>query len=231
MRRLGALALGIGLAACDTAGLRPLQAELTVRYDSLRIALSREAHDSLQAGQDLWVAFWPRACDRDGGGDSLTFACARHRFTDRLAVLAASDEVALGVRTYPRSVYRIVPSSADDPAHPQALIEVQRVGLDATITSPREQTLRDALTRWLEAAQGNGPLPIDSAADLRVDRTLRRAPTPGLLILETRRARFDHRTGARSADTTRAYFSIDAARPLAPGEVPPTDPPGAADRR
>lgn len=231
MSRVGVVVLCLGLAACDTAGLRPLQATLTLRYDSLRVSLSLAAHDSLRAGQDQWVAFWPRVCDRERGGDSVTFACARQHFADRLATLTSSDEVALGVRTYPRSFYRIVPSSADDPAHPQALIEVQRVGLDATITSPREQALHEALMRWLDAAQGNGPLAIDSAADLRVDRTLHRAATPGLLILETRRARVDHRTGARSADTTRAYFSIDAARPLEPGEVPLTDRPDAADRR
>lgn len=230
MRRgLLPLALGALVAACDTAGLRPLQVALTVRYDSLRVSLSPDAQDSLRAGQDLWIAFWPRACDRDGGGDSLTFACARARFADRLALLESSDEIALGVRTYPKSVYRIVPSSAGVDAHPRAHIEWQRVGLDAKVTNARERALAEALTRWLEVEQGTWT--IDSMADLRLERSLRRSRTPGILILETRRDRLEHRTGVRVADTTYAYFSVDAARPLAPDEVPPTDRPDAAGRR
>lgn len=215
--------------ACDTAGLRPLQAALTMRYDSLRTSLSAEAHDSLRAGQDLWVAFWPRACDQQGRGDSLTFACARDRFAERLALLQSSDEIALGVRTYPKSVYRIVPSAAGVEAHPQAIIEWQRVGLDPTVTNDRERALADALRRWLEAEQGT--LTIDSVTDLRVERSLRRTSSPGILVLETRRDRLEHRTDTRTADTTRAYFSIDLARPLAPDEVPAIGPRGAADRR
>jgi len=216
------LGLALVLAACDTAGLRPLQASLTLRYDSLRTSLSPQAQDSLRAGQDLWVAYWPRACDREGGGDSLTFACVRTRFAERLALLESSDEIALGVRTYPKSLYRIVPSAAGIAGRPQAMIEWHRVGLDAKVTNARERVLADALTRWLEREQG--ALTIDSVADLRVERSLRRFTAPGILVLETRRARLDHRTGRRTADTTRAYFSIDAARPLEPDEVPPTDP-------
>lgn len=223
------LGLGCLLAACDSAGLRPLQASLTVRYDSLRTSLSPAAHDSLRAGQDLWVAFWPRACDRDGGGDSLLFACARARFAERLALLESSDEIALGVRTYPKSVYRVVPSAAGVDAHPQAIIEWQRVGLDAKVTNERERALAEALTQWLEAEQGT--LAIDSVADLRLDRSLRRTASPGILVLETRRDRLAHGTGTRTTDTTHAYFSIDLARPLAPNEVPATDRPDAADRR
>jgi hypothetical protein len=206
-----------------------MQAALTVQYDSLRSALSPPARDSLQAGQDLWVAFWPRACDRDGGGDSLTFACARERFAERLALLESSDEIALGVRTYPQSVYRIVPSAADVEAHPQAIIEWQRVGLDARVTNDRERALANALNVWLEAEQG--ALIIDSVADLRVERSLQRTSAPGILVLETRRDRVEHRTDRRTADTTRVYFSIDLARPLTPDEVPAIDPRGAADRR
>ena len=231
MRSLARLGGLLVLAGCDAAGLRPMQAELSARYDTLHTSLSREAQDSLRVGQDLWVAFWPRACDRDGGGDSLLFACVRQRFTDRLALLASTDEVALGVRTYPLSVYRVVPSSAGDPTHPLAVHESHRVGLDATVPSAREGALWEALTRWLAVEQGTASLPLDSAVDLRVLRTLRRADQPGLLLLETRRDRFDHRTGARSADTTRAAFSIDAARPVAPPDGPTTDPRGAPDRR
>ncbi|MFM8909992.1 MAG: hypothetical protein ACKOH8_05380 [Gemmatimonadota bacterium] len=228
-RRLRSVAaLGLLMAACDTAGLRPMQAALTVRYDSLRTSLSPAARDSLQAGQDLWVAFWPRACDQDGG-DSLTFACARRRFAERLALLESSDEIALGVRTYPQSIYRIVKSAAGVEAHPQAIIEWQRVGLDAMETNDGARALAEALTRWLEAEQGT--LTIDSVADLRVDRSLRRTSAPGFLVLETRRDRLEHRTDTRVADTTRVYFSIDLARPLAPDEVPAIDPRGAADRR
>ncbi|MEY4607879.1 MAG: hypothetical protein RL625_96 [Gemmatimonadota bacterium] len=228
MRGWGALLLAAWLAACDTAGLRPLQVALTVRYDSLRTTLSPAAHDSLRAGQDLWVAFWPRACDRDGG-DSLTFACARRRFAERLALLESSDEVALGVRTYPMSVYRVVPSAADVDAFPTAVIEWQRVGLDAKVTNERERSLLAALHAWLDAMQGT--LVIDSMADLRVDRTLRRTTSPGILVLETQRERVDHRTGVPVADTSYAYFSIDAAQPISVTGLPATDPPDALHRR
>jgi len=220
MRRWGVLVAAASLAACDTAGLRPLQAEVTVRYDALRTSLSPAAHDSLRAGQDLWVAFWPRACDRDGG-DSLTFACARTRFQDRLALLESSDEIALGVRTYPKSVYRVVPSAADGDAFPTAVIEWQRVGLDAKVTNERERALLDALQAWLDTMQGT--LVIDSVADLRVDRTLRRTTLPGILVLKTRRERVDHRTGVRAADTSYAHFSIDAAQPISGAGLPATD--------
>jgi hypothetical protein len=228
MRGWGALLLAVWLAGCDTAGLRPLQVALTVRYDSLRTSLSPPAHDSLRAGQDLWVAFWPRACDRDGG-DSLTFACARRRFAERLALLESSDEIALGVRTYPKSIYRVVPSAADIDAFPTAVIEWQRVGLDAKVTNERERSLLDALQAWLDATQGT--LVIDSVADLRVDRTLQRSTSPGILVLETRRERVDHRTAVRAADTSYAYFSIDAAQPISGTGRPATDPPDARHRR
>ena len=228
-RRLRTVAaLGLLMAACDTAGLRPMQATLTVRYDSLRTALSPTARDSLQAGQDLWVAFWPRACDQDGG-DARTFACARRRFAERLALLESSDEIALGVRTYPQSVYRVVPSAAGVEAHPQAIIEWQRVGLDAMVTNDRERALAEALRLWLEGEQGT--LTIDSVADLRVERSLQRTSAPGILLLETRRDRVEHRTDRRMGDTTRVYFSIDLARALTPDEITAIDPRGAADRR
>jgi hypothetical protein len=228
VRALSLLVVMVALAACDTAGLRPLQVELTMRYDALHTSLSPVAQDSLRAGQERWVAFWPRACDRDGGGDSLLFACVRTRFAERLALLEAVDEVALGVRTYPQSVYRIAPSAAGIPERPQARFEWLRVGLDAKVTTARERALVDALTRWLQTAQGT--VTIDSVADLRVAHALRRLSAPGILVLETQRDRVDHRTGTRTADTTRAYFLIDAARPLAPDEVPPTDPRDAAGR-